>query len=211
MLDIARDGDPGDAIPFHIRTGYLGGDSSESDVLEVTPTQWFDELGGYEISVHNNSFPATPLAFTVDDPLVRVPRFNEIASARGITTAVDGGPPCGDHSAGAAWADVDRDGDLDLYVPHRTGPAELWINNDGHFIDNAADAGVGNADSIGIGAVFADYDNDGDADLYVVNSGANRLYENDGSGQFTDITSAAGVGDTGGGSSASWGDYNGDG
>lgn len=211
MLDVAPAGDPGGAIPFHIRTGYLGGNSSERTILKVTPAQWFEELGPYEVSVGGNDFDSTPLTFTVDDPVVRVPRFNEIASDRGITNAVDGAPPCGDHSAGAAWADVDRDGDLDLYVPHRTNPAQLWVNNDGHFTDEAAGSGVLNTGSIGIGAVFADYDNDGDADLYVINNGANRLYKNDGSGQFTDVTGSAGVGNTGAGSSASWGDYDGDG
>ena len=211
MLDIAPSEDPDDAIPFHIRTGYLGGGSSESRVLEVTPTQWFDEIGEYEISLHDDSGATAPLKFRVEEPQIRVPRFKEIAAERGMVTGVDGSPPCGDHSAGAAWADVDRDGDLDLYSPHRTGPAELWINEDGHFTDGAGEAGVNNSGSVGIGAVFADYDNDGDPDLYVVNSGPNRLYENDGSGQFSDVTGEAGVGDPGAGSSASWGDYDGDG
>ena len=60
------------------------------------------------------------------------------------------------------------------------------------------------------GAIFADYDNDGDQDLYVLNQGANVLFRND-EGSFTDVTALAGVGDVGKGSTGSWGDYNHDG
>ncbi|MEZ4616755.1 MAG: FG-GAP-like repeat-containing protein [Caldilineaceae bacterium] len=59
------------------------------------------------------------------------------------------------------------------------------------------------------GAVWADYNNDGWKDLYVLNQGANTLFRNDGTG-FTDVTATAGVGDSGKGSSATWGDYDGD-
>ena len=71
-------------------------------------------------------------------------------------------------------------------------------------------------ETMGSGVVFFDYDSDGDADLYFVNSGnipqkqqnegqahhANTLYRNDGDGQFTDVTAASGTGDTGYGMAA---------
>jgi len=74
---------------------------------------------------------------------------------------------------------------------------------------------------MGGGAALFDYDNDGDQDLYLVQSGAlgaaaterprNRLYGNDGTGQFVDVTDAAGVGHDGYGMGACCGDYDNDG
>ena len=57
----------------------------------------------------------------------------------------------------------------------------------------------------------ADYDNDGDQDLYVANDyGRNNLYRND-NGHFSDVAHVAGVEDISAGMSVSWGDYNHDG
>ncbi len=105
--------------------------------------------------------------------------------------------------SGAAFLDYDNDGDLDLYIVNgaplpgfetATPPANILYQNDGdgRFIDVTAAAGVGDTD-YGMGCVAADYDNDGDADLYVTNFGANLLYQNNGDGTFTDVTTHAGV------------------
>ena len=80
-------------------------------------------------------------------------------------------------------------------------------------------------ETMGSGVVFFDYDTDGDADLYFVNSGnipqekqdtqqaklGNVLYRNDGNGQFTDVTEMTGTGDTGYGMAAAAGDIDNDG
>ena len=77
-------------------------------------------------------------------------------------------------------------------------------------------------ETMGSGAVFFDYDNDGDLDLYAVNSGhvpgttesapvGNVLYRNDGNGHFTDVTVVSGTGDTGYGMGAGAADYDNDG
>ncbi len=57
----------------------------------------------------------------------------------------------------------------------------------------------------------ADYDNDGDADLYLTALGPNRLFRNEGGGRFRDVTASAGVGDTGFSTSAAFFDYDKDG
>ena len=64
----------------------------------------------------------------------------------------------------------------------------------GHFADQTATAGVGDP-GYGMGCAVGDYDNDGDADLYVANYGPNTLYRNEGRGTFAQVTAQAGVGD----------------
>ena len=99
----------------------------------------------------------------------------------------------------AAWADYDRDGDLDLYVGNESladavRPSQLFRNEgDGTFTDVAAQAGVTN-EAWSKGVVWGDYDDDGDPDLFVSNfRGPNRLYRNDGDGTFTDVATPLGV------------------
>lgn len=94
---------------------------------------------------------------------------------------------------GVAIGDYNNDGFEDIYINSDEDefPNLLYRNNhDGTFTDVAEEAGV-NDFSRGIGAVFADYNNDGWLDIYVTNAlslgdNANRLYRNNGDGTFTD-------------------------
>ena len=72
------------------------------------------------------------------------------------------------HSLAAAWEDYDNDGDQDLYVANDYGPNCLYRNEDGHFVEIAADAGVTDLGS-GMSVSWGDYDRDGHIDLYVGN------------------------------------------
>ncbi len=93
----------------------------------------------------------------------------------------------------AAWADYDRDGDLDLFVGNEDFAAQLFRNDGGRFQDVAAEAGVAGGGVVK-GTAWGDYDNDGDEDLYVsVRGGANRLYRNNGRGRFEDVAKSLGV------------------
>ncbi|HEY1582390.1 MAG TPA: FG-GAP-like repeat-containing protein, partial [Chthoniobacterales bacterium] len=119
---------------------------------------------------------------------------------------------------GAVWFDYDRDGDLDLYMTNRVGPNRLW-RNDGHgvFVEVAAALGVADSAHDGSGVSAADYDNDGDLDLYLANSNGDVLFKNQlvetGSPMFIDVTASAfpGITTPQRGTSASWGDYDNDG
>jgi len=123
--------------------------------------------------------------------------------------------------AGACFFDADRDGDLDLYVanylkfsyethelrtsrgfpvysgPGRYAPAPdtLYRNNgDGTFTDVSAESGISASAGWGMGMVCADYDNDGDTDVFLANDVAeNFLFQADGKGKFTESGLMAGV------------------
>ncbi len=118
-----------------------------------------------------------------------------------------------DHGNGVAIADVDGDGTSDIYFLTQVGRNELWRNlGNGRFEDITQQAGVGLADRIGVTASFGDVDNDGDPDLFVTTvRGGNVLFENDGSGKFTDITRDAGLGYSGHSSGSVFFDFDRDG
>lgn len=102
---------------------------------------------------------------------------------------------------GVAFADVNNDGAMDLYVSNKGGANKLFLNKgDGSYADVTAKAGAGlDYPGFAMGSVFGDYDNDGDMDLYLATGGryeieANRLFSNNGDGTFVDVTAKAGVG-----------------
>ncbi len=81
------------------------------------------------------------------------------------------------HGLAAAWEDCDNDGDQDLYVANDYGQNNLYINDNGRFVDKAGPKGVMDYGS-GMSASWADYDRDGHPDLYVGNmfsSAGNRI------------------------------------
>ena len=76
------------------------------------------------------------------------------------------------HSLAAAWEDVDRDGDPDLYVANDYGQNCLYRNDGGRFTDVADASGVVDHGS-GMSVSWGDYDRDGRSDLYVGNMFSN--------------------------------------
>ncbi|MCB9909187.1 MAG: VCBS repeat-containing protein [Planctomycetes bacterium] len=130
-----------------------------------------------------------------------------------------------------AAADVDLDGDLDLFATRyvrtrygesipipmedaRNGPSNHLFVNLGQFrfADGTEAWGLDESNSrFSLAASFADYDRDGDPDLYVANDfGRNRLWRNEGQ-HFRDVAAEAGVEDQAAGMGVAWGDYDGDG
>jgi hypothetical protein len=102
----------------------------------------------------------------------------------------------------AAFADIDNDGDLDVFLGYESRgagsdedyPCRLFRNRgDATFEDVTAAAGVRD-DLVCKGATFGDYDGDRRPDLYISNlGGKNRLYHNEGGGKFVDVAEKLGV------------------
>jgi len=128
-----------------------------------------------------------------------------------------------DWPTSAAWADLDDDGDLDLYVCHyvtfdpKTAPPcienessgkriycnpllfpacadRLFRNDGGRFVDVTAEAGISGREGRGLGVLAADLDGDGKIDLFVANDmTANHFYRNLGGMKFEELGHEAGV------------------
>jgi hypothetical protein len=177
----------------------------------VVGSEYFRGRGRYRVVASvGGAQVGPPLAYDVTRPLVQPAVFRDVTAASGIRTTTSLGV-CGDWSSGAAWGDVNGDGRPDLVVTRLERPLQLYVNlGGGRFRDEAAARGLDNRGETAIGVSFADYDNDGDPDLFVANGGSDRLFRND-HGRFTDVTARAGVADAYDSMSASWGDYDHDG
>jgi len=119
--------------------------------------------------------------------------FSDISDVAGV--ADDG------LGKGVAFADVDNDGLVDLYVSNKGGGNRLYLNQgNGNFLDVTGQAGAGvDHPGLTMGSVFGDVDNDGCADLYLATGGtyeieANRLFKGNCDGTFTDVTERSGAG-----------------
>ena len=148
--------------------------------------------------------------------------LSEVGASAGLTAVAAGGNP---HGVGVGFVDVDLDGFEDLIVINGAAfDSYLYMNNgDGTFSDRTEASGIAailnpaGAATDGYSVAAADYDTDGDYDLYVTAMPTDFLLQNDGSGNFTDVTSAAAAGgppsaQPGSASKiAAWGDYDGDG
>lgn len=153
--------------------------------------------------------PAAPVSTAVDAPSPPV-SFKDITRAAGIDFLHTNGA-FGEKllpetmGSGAAFFDYDNDGDQDLLLvnskhwPHQPDPHDapptmrLYGNNgQGGFTDVTMATGL-DIPLYGMGVAVGDYDNDGDADVFITALGSNHLFRND-AGRFHDITATAGVG-----------------
>ena len=113
--------------------------------------------------------------------------FNDVTAASGLASPATS-------TQTAAWADIDNDGFLDLFVGNENRPSQLFRNTGkGTFEDIAPAAGVARA-AFTKGVAAADYDRDGDVDFYLSNlGGGNFLYRNNGNRTFTEVSEQAGA------------------
>ena len=150
--------------------------------------------------------------------------FNKFYRNDGNLTFTDISASCGLfvnnlYTYGASFGDIDNDGDLDVFIANRDDITEnqrsyLYRNDNGVFIDITESAGLSLSNELAFCAVFFDYDNDGDQDIYVINDkiiNMNRLYQNNNDGTFTDVSVSSGAGISINAMTATVGDYNNDG
>lgn len=180
------------------------------------------------------SYTQTRPSFTAragDDATTSI-RFTDVTAAAGIdfvhATGAFGEKWMPETMGGGVIVlDYDGDGWPDLFFINSTGweghaedqgARSMLLRNlgDGTFRDVTAEAGLARP-IYGMGGTAADYDADGDTDLYVTAVGNNRLYRNDG-GRFTDVTretgtegNAPGAADPAWSTAAAWFDADGDG
>lgn len=209
------------------RAAYFGLASASSGSLVIDWPNGESEtivIDGTNLNqyIHRVEPPSTPPPTTTFVDVTSLVGFNVPHT---LSSVVCSGPPLG---SGSAWADYDNDGDIDAFITN-DGAANWLYRNDGdtnsdglpNYTDVAASLGVDDPGGVAHSAVFIDYDNDGDQDLYVTNWNdgtqphGNVLYENQlietGSVSFVDVTATAGIADDGRAITAGWGDFDNDG
>ena len=120
----------------------------------------------------------------------------------------------------SAWGDYDNDGYQDVVISvandnceNCTYPLQLYKNN-GEGFTRIYDNAIAQTSIVGSGSAWADYDNDGNLDLFVcgTNNSRNKLFHNDGNGNFTSVSEGIIVNDVLSWSQAcAWADYDKDG
>jgi hypothetical protein len=120
--------------------------------------------------------------------------FTDVSAKAGVSD------PKGYYGFASVFVDVDDDGWLDLAVANDSVPKYLYRNNhDGTFEDTSYISGFALNDDgreqAAMGIAVGDYNRDGKVDFYITNfsDDYNTLYRNDGGGNFTDVTTRAGI------------------
>jgi len=203
-------GVPADGGLRDIDAGAGGADAGPFDAVFLwQPITFGDAVDlGFEASAIPPSAQVAPGAVTLA----------EVAVEAGLGDSVAAGNP---HGVAVGFIDIDNDGYEDIFLATGDGTDSQVYRNDGDgtFSDFTFQSNIGailgGVDTYSVAA--ADYDGDGDLDIYIGAHPRDYLLQNDGTGVFTDATAAAGAG---GPLSAqpgtaskigAWGDYNGDG
>jgi hypothetical protein len=134
---------------------------------------------------------------TQNRPLLEVIKFTDVTVSAGLGDPVGKG----NHPASIKTADFDGDGDTDIYTwkfdpATSTYKSFLFKSDFGRFTDAAATSGLTHSGNE-VSAQFADFDNDGFQDLFIVTDDGCILYRNEGGNLFENATNKAGIGKAG--------------
>jgi|GEM_PF-514197 len=204
------------ATSLHWQQAYPEAISAYKQALDVLPTasplrpmrQWNLRLA--YLALHGTYPGELAPRYTISiayPPSPSAVHFSDIAEATGVAKR--------DRGRGIAWGDFDRDGFLDLFTVGIQTSHGLYLQRGEKFLSANESAGFHDTRG-GWSAIAADYDSDGDLDLYVTRDAweggaSNSLYENDGQAHFDDRAVAAGVDDPADSFTAAWGDVDADG
>ena len=176
--------------------------------------KWLLNLAHMSIGEHPNNVPER---YRINYPnwsieQKKIKAFKEVSSKLGI--AQDG------LSGGVSIDDFNNDGLLDIFITSygMSDQSKLYTNTSNGFIDTTEEAGLTGIVS-GLNCIHADYDNDGNIDIFVLRGAwlgeggnhPNSLLKNNGDGTFTDVTKSAGLLSFHPTQTASWADVNNDG
>jgi hypothetical protein len=187
--------------------------------LEDGPALWFDADGDGTIDLLVTRASATTTVGTRPGAYQPVLHLND---GRGGLVPTDRIPTGGIHVGAAVAADIDGDGDLDLFLGARSipgrypeAPRSMLLRNDGGRFVDVVDASPGLAEAgLVTSALFVDVDRDGLPDLVLALEWDHvRVFRNLGAGRFADHTAQSGFQSGGRGwwTSLAAGDFNGDG
>ncbi len=131
--------------------------------------------------------------------------FTKVASGPMVTDGKD--------SQSGSWGDYDNDGDLDLFVSVWDDKSILYRNDGGGTFTKITSGPLAVAVNKATGSGWADWDLDGDLDLFVCtwDGQKDRAYSNNGDGTFTEVNSGPLVDEALSTNGCAWGDYDGDG
>ncbi len=138
--------------------------------------------------------------------------FDDVSAIAGVEFSHQDGAFSYAMGGGAAWFDIENDGDPDLFTTSSTARHALYRYNGVKYVNIIHGSGIAVVPSTDtIGVIAADYNQDGFVDLFLTNTGPNQLYRNNGNGTFTDVAPELGLDSDAWSTSASWADFDRDG
>jgi hypothetical protein len=174
--------------------------------------RWLLNVAAMTLGVYPDRVaPENRIALDSFQSRIKIGRFLNVASRLGLDLG-------GNMAGGSILDDFNGDGLIDLFTStaNPARGASLFINSGtGKFNDRSDKAGLA-SQIAALNCNQADFDNDGDLDVYLMRGGWENpirpsLLRNEGDGRFTDVTKASGVGVPISSQSAAWGDYDNDG